>query len=79
MDSRSRSILMHSALAAVLSAIVSVPPVAAVPAVDMRSGRIDQSNFVGLTTVPVFVVPSGSQLSVTTSLPSSEATAGAIS
>jgi len=61
----SRFTLMLSAFAAVVSAIVSAVPAAAVPAVDMRSGRVDQSNFVGLTTVPLFVVPSGSRFVLT--------------
>jgi len=61
----SRFTLMLSALAAVVSAIVSAVPAAAVPAVDMRSGRVDQSSFVGLTTVPLFVVPGGSRFVLT--------------
>jgi hypothetical protein len=31
----------------------------------MRSGRVDQTNFIGLTTVPLFVVPSGSRFVLT--------------
>ena len=40
-------------------------PASAVPASDMRSGRVDQSAFIGLTTVPLFVAPSGSRFGLT--------------
>jgi hypothetical protein len=56
---------MDAISATVASALVSAGPAAAVPAADMRSGRVDQSNFVGLTTVPLFVVPSGSRFVLT--------------
>jgi len=65
MATLSRSTLMLSALAAFVSAMVLALPAAAVPAGDMRSGRVDQTNFVGLTTVPLFVVPSGSRFVLT--------------
>ena len=58
----SRFTMMLSALVAIGS---SALPAAAVPAADMRSGRVDQSNFVGLTTVPLFNVPSGSRFVLT--------------
>lgn len=62
MASLSRFTMILSALVAVAS---SALPAAAVPAADMRSGRVDQSNFVGLTTVPLFGVPSGSRFVLT--------------
>jgi hypothetical protein len=65
METHSRSTLMLSALAAIVSAMVSALPAAAAPAADMRSGRVDQSAFVGLTTVPLFVVPSNSRFVLT--------------
>lgn len=68
MATHSRSIPKLSALAAsvlVILSILSVLPAAAVPASDMRSGRVDQSAFFGLTTVPLFVVPSGSRFVLT--------------
>lgn len=65
MATLSRFTLMSSALAALVSAFVSALPAAAVPAADMRSGRVDQSNFSGLTTVPLFVPPSGSRFVLT--------------
>jgi hypothetical protein len=48
MAALSRFSLMLSALAAVVAATVSALPAAAVPATDMRSGRVDQSNFSGV-------------------------------
>jgi hypothetical protein len=47
-------------------ALSLVPTIAhAVPAADMRYGRTDQTNFFGLTTVPLFVVPSGQRFVLT--------------
>jgi flagellar hook capping protein FlgD len=65
MATLSRFTLIHSALAAVVVAMVSALPAAAVPAADMRSGRVDQANFSGLTTIPLFAVPSGSRFVLT--------------
>ncbi len=65
MATLSRSTFTFSALVAVVSTILSAQPATAVPAADMRSGRVDQTNFSGLTTVPVFFVPSGSRFVLT--------------
>jgi hypothetical protein len=65
MATLSRFTLVHSALAAVVVAMVSALPAAAVPAADMRSGRVDQTDFSGLTTVPLIVPPSGSRFVLT--------------
>jgi len=55
----SRLTLLFSALALLGGATLPARPAAAAAAINMRSGRVDQSNFVGLATVPLFVVPSG--------------------
>jgi len=53
--------------AIVTLALATLPalPAAAVPASDMRSGRVDMSNFSGLTTIPIFFVPGGSRFVLT--------------
>lgn len=45
----------------VLVALLLLVPAAAgaVPASDIRNGRVDQANLVGLTTVPLYVAPTG--------------------
>lgn len=65
MATHSRLTLIPCALAALVVAMVSAQPAAAVLAVDMRSGRVDQTNFTGLTTIPIFAVPSGSRFVLT--------------
>ncbi len=55
----SRFTLICCALVTVAAATLPALPAAGAAAVNMRSGRVDQSNFVGLTTVPLFVVPAG--------------------
>jgi hypothetical protein len=65
MATMSRFPLVLSALAIVASVAASALPAAAVPAVNMRSGRVDATNFSGLTTVPLFVVPSDSRFVLT--------------
>ncbi len=57
--------LTLSALALCAVALCASTIASAVPAVNMRSGKVEASNFTGLITVPLFAVPTGSRFVLT--------------